>query len=166
MQNILYQICIFLLCQTRIVISLSVCFFSRIHLFLNPIYLYMTSHFNFSVKVQRITIVWRLIFIMFLNYFKYWHYILHSYHDCLPPKDDSGHRWFKLAQYSLCTNWPGKKCLDSCISNSGTEQNCKKASILFIYLFLHELGENKCFIDHFLLSDKTFWLCHRILIEK
>ena len=26
-------------------------FFSRFHLFLNPIYLYMTSHLNFSVKV-------------------------------------------------------------------------------------------------------------------
>jgi hypothetical protein len=25
--------------------------------------------------------------------------ILHSYHDCLSPKDDSGQRWFKLAQY-------------------------------------------------------------------
>ena len=28
---------------------------------------------------------------------------------------------------SLCTNKPGKKCLDSCISNSGTEPDCKKA---------------------------------------
>jgi hypothetical protein len=36
---------------------------------------------------------------------------------------------------------------------------------LFI-CFLHELGGNKCFINHFLLSDETFWLCHRILIEK
>ena len=35
-----------------------------------------------------------------------------------------------------------------------------------VYLFLHELGGNKCFINHFLLSDETFWLCHRILIEK
>jgi hypothetical protein len=25
---------------------------------------------------------------------------------------------------------------------------------------------NKCFIKHFLLPDETFWLCHRILIEK
>ena len=36
---------------------------------------------------------------------------------------------------SLCTNGPGKKCLDSCISNSGTEPDCKKVRILFIYLF-------------------------------
>ena len=36
---------------------------------------------------------------MFLNYFRYCHYILHSYHDCLPHKDDAGQRWFKLAQY-------------------------------------------------------------------
>jgi hypothetical protein len=36
---------------------------------------------------------------------------------------------------SLCTNWPGKKCLDSCISNSGTEPDYKKVRILFIYLF-------------------------------
>jgi hypothetical protein len=43
----------------------------------------------------------------------------------------------------------------------------KKVRILFIFLFfLHELGGNKCFINHFLLSDETFWLCHRILIEK
>jgi hypothetical protein len=48
---------------------------------------------------------------------------------------------------SLCTNGPGKKCLDLCISNSGTEPDCKKASILFIYLFfLHELGGNN---NHF-----------------
>jgi hypothetical protein len=36
-----------------------------------------------------------------------------------------GHFW-DMAE-SLCTNWPGKKCLDSCISNSGTEPDCKKA---------------------------------------
>jgi hypothetical protein len=69
---------------------------------------------------------------------------------------------------TLCTNWPGKKCLDSCISNSGTEPDWKKVRILFIYLFFahDELGGNKCFINHFLLWDETFWLCHRILIEK
>jgi hypothetical protein len=27
---------------------------------------------------------------------------------------------------------------------------------------LHELGENKFFINHFLLSDETFWLYHHI----
>jgi hypothetical protein len=59
---------------------------------------------------------------------------------------------------------------DSCISNSGTELDCKKARrrsefCLFI-CFLHELGANKCFINNFLLSDETFWLCHCILIEK
>ena len=37
---------------------------------------------------------------MFLNYLKYCRYILHSYRDCLPAKDDSGQRWFKLPQYS------------------------------------------------------------------
>ena len=52
----------------------------------------------------------------------------------------------------------------------GTEPDCKKARrrsefCLFI-CFLHELGGNNCFINHFLLSDETFWLWHRILIEK
>jgi hypothetical protein len=37
---------------------------------------------------------------------------------------------------------------------------------VYLFVFLHELGGNKCFINHFLLSDETFWLCHRILIEK
>jgi hypothetical protein len=35
---------------------------------------------------------------------------------------------------------------------------------VYLFVFLHELGGNKCFINHFLLSDETFWLCHRILI--
>ena len=37
---------------------------------------------------------------------------------------------------------------------------------VYLFVFLHELGGNKCFINHFLLSDETFWLCHHILIEK
>ena len=37
---------------------------------------------------------------------------------------------------------------------------------VYLFVFLHELGGNKCFINHFLPSDETFWLCHRILIEK
>ena len=37
---------------------------------------------------------------------------------------------------------------------------------VYLFVFLHELGGNKCFINHFLLSDEIFWLCHRILIEK
>ena len=37
---------------------------------------------------------------------------------------------------------------------------------VYLFVFLHKLGGNKCFINHFLLSDETFWLCHRILIEK
>ena len=41
-----------------------------------------------------------------------------------------------------------------------------KNSVFFLFFFLHELGGNKCFINHFLLSDETVWLCHRILIEK
>ena len=78
-QNSLDQICKYLLCQTRI--SLQVCFFQQIsfvpqsNIFIHDI--------PFSVKVYRITIVCHLVFIMFLNYFKYCHQILHSYHDCL-----------------------------------------------------------------------------------
>ena len=37
---------------------------------------------------------------------------------------------------------------------------------VYLFVFLHELGGNKCFINHFLLLDETFWLCYRILIEK
>ena len=37
---------------------------------------------------------------------------------------------------------------------------------VYLFVLLHKLGGNKCFINHFLLSDETFWLCHRILIEK
>jgi hypothetical protein len=33
---------------------------------------------------------------------------------------------------SLCTNWPGKKCLDSCISNSGTEDDKNRHFVLLI----------------------------------
>jgi hypothetical protein len=29
---------------------------------------------------------------------------------------------------------------------------------VYLFVFLHELGRNKCFINHFLLSDETFWL--------
>ena len=32
-----------------------------------------------------------------------------------------------LRASTLCTNGPGKKCLDSCISNFGTEPDCTKA---------------------------------------
>ena len=37
---------------------------------------------------------------------------------------------------------------------------------VYLFVFCMNLGGNKCFINHFLLSDVTFWLCHRILIEK
>ena len=36
---------------------------------------------------------------------------------------------------------------------------------VYLFVFCMNLRE-KCFINHFLLSDETFWLCHRILIEK
>jgi hypothetical protein len=35
---------------------------------------------------------------------------------------------------------------------------------VYLFVFLHELGGNKCFINHFLLSDETFWLCLFIYI--
>ena len=48
-------------------------------------------------------------------------------------------------------------------NGTGLEEGKKKVRILFIYFFLDELGGNKCFINHCMLSDETFWLCHRIL---
>ena len=79
---------------------------------------------------------------------------------------------FLHGQSPLCTNWPGKKCLDSCRAylipernRTGRRQEEGKNSV-YLFVFLHELVRNKCLINHFLLSDETFWLCHRILIEK
>ena len=37
---------------------------------------------------------------------------------------------------------------------------------VYLFVFCMNLRGNKCFINNFLLSDETFWLCHRILIEK
>jgi hypothetical protein len=37
---------------------------------------------------------------------------------------------------------------------------------VYLFVFCMNLGGNTCFINYFLLSDETFWLCHRILIEK
>jgi hypothetical protein len=38
---------------------------------------------------------------------------------------------------------------------------------VYLFVFCMNLGEiNALYINHFLLSDETFWLCHRILIEK
>ena len=52
----------------------------------------------------------------------------------------------------------------------GAEPYCGRAGggwefCLFV-CFLHGLGGGECFVGHFLLSDGTFWLCHRVLIEK
>ena len=38
---------------------------------------------------------------------------------------------------------------------------------VYLFVFCMNLGEiNALYINHFLLSDEIYWLCHRILIEK
>jgi L-2-hydroxyglutarate oxidase LhgO len=38
---------------------------------------------------------------------------------------------YRGGQFSLCTNWPGKKCLDSCIYNSETESESDDSCHLY-----------------------------------
>ena len=96
---------------------------------------------------------------------------------CLDPMT----RGFYHRRLSLCTNGPVKKCLDWCISNSGTEldyEGKKKVRILFIYLFFcMNLGEinalltiSCCQMKHFGYVDQldpntefrsvSLWIAH------
>ena len=67
--------------------------------------------------------------------------------------------------YSVQTD-PAKNVLTRAYQIPERNRTVKRQEFCLFICFLHELGGNKCFINHFLLSYETFWLCHRILIEK
>jgi hypothetical protein len=54
-----------------------------------------------------------------------------------------------LTPLSHWINWPGKKCLDTCISNSGTEPDCNKARRRSINIRWHSQNVS---------SDSRKWL--------
>jgi hypothetical protein len=86
-----------------------------------------------------------------------------------PLNDHPCHVWFKLAYWFQRRKFLSIFPIGSYVktmSTDGGHLGWRSGSLDITLKVDHELGGNKCFISHFLLSGETFWLCHRILIEK